>query len=303
LPYFSKTIVWPLASGRHAKTCHNQFQAPAHGKDRLTLSMEIPAMSTQQRQMTLTLAALAVLLSASLPTTAHEMRHGAVRDSAAGLYLWQGQSKETPHVAHPNSRPIVSTAHPESHHNNFNANRVGYFNNYRLGTGYGLHDGWNRGYGYWGSGGWGYGGWGYGDSWPAYDAAAAGDGQVIPAAMYQSQYPPSGGPAGGTWTSPAVAPLPKVGPSPAVVQIFVIDPNAELWLNGVKVQQTGQMRNFRTPELEPGKTYKYEVRAKWTQDGKPFEQTRTVTVQAGQQVGLNIFGRSSEDLPPPAIKK
>ena len=250
-------------------------------------------MNTQRRQMAMAWGTLAVLLTVSCPATGHEIRYGAVRDSAGGVYLWQGKGGGPPHVAPSNNRPTVATVHSENHNNSLNANRWGFIHNDRIG--YGLRDGWGRGYGGWGYGGWGYGGWGNGDAWPTYEPAAVDVGQVIPAANYQSQYPPNG--------NLGAAAAPKVGPSPAVVQILLLDPNAELWLNGVKVQQTGQMRNFITPPLDPGKTYKYEIRAKWTQAGKPFEQTRMLTVEAGQQVGLNIFGRSNEELPLPAIKK
>ncbi len=62
--------------------------------------------------------------------------------------------------------------------------------------------------------------------------------------------------------------------------LVVVPENAELWFNGTKTSKTGAEREFVTPVLTPGKTYSYEVKARWTDNGKPVEQTRTVQVQA-----------------------
>jgi uncharacterized protein (TIGR03000 family) len=86
-------------------------------------------------------------------------------------------------------------------------------------------------------------------------------------------------------TTPAVLP-PKS--KVATVDIFVADPKAEVWFNGAKVDQMGQQRLLTTPDLEAGKAHSFEVRAKWTQNGKEYDKTRTVTVKAGEQVGLTF---------------
>ena len=80
------------------------------------------------------------------------------------------------------------------------------------------------------------------------------------------------------------------------------DPNAELWFNGVKTQQTGTKRTFTTPELAPGKVYSYEIRARWMEKGQEYDQTRTVTVQPGAQVVFAFFAGAKEQLPPPVEK-
>jgi uncharacterized protein (TIGR03000 family) len=116
-------------------------------------------------------------------------------------------------------------------------------------------------------------------------------------AVYQGPYGPgvvnpavmNGGPSPAT-TSPGtfVTPSPEPRPNTATVDVLVADPNAELWVNGNKAEQTGPARTFVTPELENGKPYNYEIRAKWTQNGKQYDQKRTVTVRAGEQVGLTF---------------
>ena len=57
-----------------------------------------------------------------------------------------------------------------------------------------------------------------------------------------------------------------------------------------------------TPELASDKVYTYEVRAKWTQNGREFDQTRTVTVQPGAQVVFAFFPEGKEELPAPVEK-
>ena len=75
-------------------------------------------------------------------------------------------------------------------------------------------------------------------------------------------------PARGTHGWPKVVPdgdgpdcAGPVGPPlPATISIEVL-PDAELWFDGNKTQQTGATRNFQSPPLDGGKTYHYVVRA------------------------------------------
>jgi uncharacterized protein (TIGR03000 family) len=71
-------------------------------------------------------------------------------------------------------------------------------------------------------------------------------------------------------------------PQPGMV-IVQTPPDAELWFNGAATKQTGPERAFITPPLPPGKRGEYAVRARWVENGKPIEQFRIVTVQAGGQ--------------------
>lgn len=60
--------------------------------------------------------------------------------------------------------------------------------------------------------------------------------------------------------------------------------NAEIWVNGVKTKQTGESRYFFSPPLTSGKKYSYQLRLRWTKDGKPVEETQRIVVQAGQTI-------------------
>ncbi len=69
----------------------------------------------------------------------------------------------------------------------------------------------------------------------------------------------------------------------ALVQVRVPD-NAEVFFEGEKTNQPGSPRRFISPPLQPGKTFTYDIRARWTDNsGKPVEKTQQVKVQAGRR--------------------
>jgi uncharacterized protein (TIGR03000 family) len=70
-----------------------------------------------------------------------------------------------------------------------------------------------------------------------------------------------------------------------VARIRVIVPDdAQVFFDGTLTTQTGAQREFVSPPLVPGSRYTYSLRARWTADGRPVEQTRTVPVRAGAKV-------------------
>jgi uncharacterized protein (TIGR03000 family) len=58
---------------------------------------------------------------------------------------------------------------------------------------------------------------------------------------------------------------------------------AQVWLEGQPTQQTGAVRWFVSPTLPPGIPHVYEVRVRWSEQGKDVEQTQQVIVRAGEQ--------------------
>jgi uncharacterized protein (TIGR03000 family) len=84
--------------------------------------------------------------------------------------------------------------------------------------------------------------------------------------------------------------LDRPQPQPAFVTVRVPSADAEVWFDDHRTQQAGLERVFESPALQAGK-YSYHVRAKWRQNGKDMEQTRTVQVQPGQRVMVD-FNRS-----------
>jgi uncharacterized protein (TIGR03000 family) len=69
-------------------------------------------------------------------------------------------------------------------------------------------------------------------------------------------------------------------PEPAEIEVRV-PAGAELWFNGEKTTQTGSVRQFRSPPLEPGARYAYDIKARWTENGKEVERTLHVPLTAG----------------------
>ena len=64
--------------------------------------------------------------------------------------------------------------------------------------------------------------------------------------------------------------------------------NAQVWFDGSPTAQTGSVRPFITEGLEPGKDYSYEIRARWTENGRPVEQTRKITFRCGDRLTLSL---------------
>jgi uncharacterized protein (TIGR03000 family) len=81
--------------------------------------------------------------------------------------------------------------------------------------------------------------------------------------------------------------------------------DAEIWFSGEKTTQRGDWRLFYTPILKEGQSLDYEVRARWKQDGKDMDQTRKITVSAGDRLTIDFLRPASEDLPvlPPPRKE
>jgi uncharacterized protein (TIGR03000 family) len=72
-------------------------------------------------------------------------------------------------------------------------------------------------------------------------------------------------------------------------QVSVILPdNAELSIEGKKMTSTGSSRLFVSPTLEQGKTYTYDLHAKWMENGKEIVRDRKVTFRPGEQVEIDL---------------
>jgi uncharacterized protein (TIGR03000 family) len=79
----------------------------------------------------------------------------------------------------------------------------------------------------------------------------------------------------------------SVDPTSATMNVRV-PADAVIWFEGSKTGQRGASRTFVSPPLEKGQGFTYEIRARWTKDGKEVEQTRTVRVRAGENVDVDF---------------
>ena len=80
---------------------------------------------------------------------------------------------------------------------------------------------------------------------------------------------------------------PAADQEPATV-VLSVPADAEVWFDGVATSQRGAQRTFRTPPLAKGDHYHYTVRARWTEDGKPVDESQRVAVRAGEQVRVGF---------------
>jgi uncharacterized protein (TIGR03000 family) len=69
---------------------------------------------------------------------------------------------------------------------------------------------------------------------------------------------------------------------------IVVPADAEVWFDGYKSKQMGSVRKFSTPPLKQGEPYGYDVRVRWTMNGSPVEETRTVVVRAGERTRVEF---------------
>jgi uncharacterized protein (TIGR03000 family) len=108
------------------------------------------------------------------------------------------------------------------------------------------------------------------------------DGGSQPVTLVHNFYTPPPGSLDVPSDVPSTAVLPPPKGNTAVVAVVLPNEYAEVWFDGHKTNMTGSTRVFSTPDLTPGKSYHYTVKAVWFQGLDRVERERTVTVTAGQ---------------------
>jgi uncharacterized protein (TIGR03000 family) len=87
---------------------------------------------------------------------------------------------------------------------------------------------------------------------------------------------------------PAPAPAPAQDQATTAQVTVLVPEDAEVFFDGERMTQTGTERSFVTPPLAEGMNYRYDIRARWTVEGTPVEQTRRVSVRAGASVRVDF---------------
>jgi uncharacterized protein (TIGR03000 family) len=167
---------------------------------------------------------------------------------------------------------------------------------------YGADVGWGQAYS--GDAGWGrpYAGYGFssaghGGYWPGYmgygggggyssHAYGYGGGLVVPSAKVitpSAEQLPPGTVIDGKQTA-RQAGSETSGASQTARLIVDLPEGARLFVDDGEVAKPGTSRTFRTPALEKGEVYYYELRAEIERDGKVLSQKRRVVVSAGKTV-------------------
>lgn len=85
---------------------------------------------------------------------------------------------------------------------------------------------------------------------------------------------------------PVPPPIPGAGPALSPVESvgrFTVEvpTGATVWIEDQQMSQSGSTRSFVSPPLTPGKTYIYDIRARWQEDGRDIDQRQSITVQTG----------------------
>ncbi|HLW65993.1 MAG TPA: TIGR03000 domain-containing protein [Gemmataceae bacterium] len=129
--------------------------------------------------------------------------------------------------------------------------------------------------------------------------------EVMPMPAWQSlgmgapYYPWLWGYPDTTATAPAVThpyPAEAVPPPPpnfidrAVVTLEVPRASAEVWIGKEKLEDTGSVRYFFSPVLQPDKQYVYDVRVRWYEEGKERTRSLRLNVKAGEQPVVMVLG-------------
>jgi uncharacterized protein (TIGR03000 family) len=165
---------------------------------------------------------------------------------------------------------------------------------------------WNGGGNHWGGyyGGYGYGGYGY-YPW-GLGRALFGGGYGYPYGGYNGGYynnypyydngyystPNYSVPSYSAPTVNAPAASANIPDNAALINVRVPS-NAQVWIDDQKTKQSGSMREFVTPALNPGQEYSYDIRASWTENGQPMETKRKVTFHAGDRLAVNMMTAQS----------
>jgi uncharacterized protein (TIGR03000 family) len=74
----------------------------------------------------------------------------------------------------------------------------------------------------------------------------------------------------------------------AVAIAVSVPADAEIWFDDAKTTQSGALRQFVSPPLTAGPAYFYELKARWTEDGKEVTRGRRVTVHAGDVIHVSF---------------
>jgi uncharacterized protein (TIGR03000 family) len=166
------------------------------------------------------------------------------------------------------------------------------------GGGHGGEHGGGHGGGEWRGGGWGGGSWGgygyspyggYGRGWYGGYPYSYGrypgyySGGYYDSYPYGYDYVPESAPL-------ANAPAPRMNiPDNAALIDVRVPGNAEVLIDEQKTNQTGTMREFVTPALDPGQEFSYDIRARWTENGQEVVRHRKVNFHAGDRLTVNLM--------------
>jgi uncharacterized protein (TIGR03000 family) len=90
-----------------------------------------------------------------------------------------------------------------------------------------------------------------------------------------------------------------VASNQVALDIRVPNSSAEVTVNGEKLTASGMSRTFTSSGLTAGQTYKYTVKATWTENGKQMSKERAVEAQPGQRTTVDLTPSGEAKKMPP----
>jgi uncharacterized protein (TIGR03000 family) len=90
-------------------------------------------------------------------------------------------------------------------------------------------------------------------------------------------------PGGSNYVSVSAPALTRNSGQGQAIVIVDLPADAKLTINGWKSANTNSTRRFRSPPLESGKAYTYDLRAEVVRDGQTMVQTRQIVVFGGRE--------------------
>jgi uncharacterized protein (TIGR03000 family) len=162
----------------------------------------------------------------------------------------------------------------------------GYYGGYRSGWGWG-YPGYARGWSYPGYG-WG---WGYPRYYGSYSYPTYYGNYYSPNYSFGTEYSyPSTTYYGSEYSGPRYSDegSATTRDMKARVDVRVPRSDAVVTINGNDTRQTGTLRLFETPDLPSGKSYKTEFRARWKENGRDREASKTVNLRPGDRITVDL---------------
>jgi uncharacterized protein (TIGR03000 family) len=74
----------------------------------------------------------------------------------------------------------------------------------------------------------------------------------------------------------------------ANIHVILPRADAKVWFSDSPTEQTGLMRQFVSPKLDPNKDYAYDVKVQWEENGKLVTRSRRVTVSVNSTVSVDF---------------
>jgi uncharacterized protein (TIGR03000 family) len=87
-----------------------------------------------------------------------------------------------------------------------------------------------------------------------------------------------------------------VAPGDNVAHVVVRVPeDARLEFDGVAIEQAGRIRKFITPPLTPGRRYRYDIQATWTDKGRAVAKDCQIIVCAGEKADVDFLRPDADE--------